>query len=68
MASLTTNDAVCDRNPHAPEGLQRLGARAVLPLLDDAFTSPASRRLAAHPEALATRPSRVYLRPARLGR
>src|SRR3984893_18189002 len=42
------------------------GPSAVLPLLDDATASPASRRLAADPAALATPPHTLFQQPASL--
>ena len=61
-SSSTTSNAEFARNPHAAEPLAQIpagcggaGPSAALPLLDDAHTSPASRRLASGPAALATR-------------
>ena len=61
--SSTTSNAEIARNPLAAEPLAQIpvgcgGAgpsSASLPLLDDAHTSPALRRLASGPAALATR-------------
>ncbi len=49
-----------------PEGCGGAGPSAALPLLDDAHTSPPSRRLASGPAALATRRLVVSPRAARL--
>ena len=46
--------------PCRPSGYGGVAAAAVLPLLDDAMASPASRRLAATATALVTRPVRVF--------
>ncbi len=51
--------------PGRPTGWGGFGHATALPLLNDDTASPASRRLAAHPKALPTRPAGLLPRAAR---